>query len=133
MNADKKEKKRLEHYVEGVLSASTAAVSGAFPAASCRRVHLLLALLLELVVQHTSCSTMLALHAPLICAQCSALGQNRSLFSRRGNLLRTSYPNWGYSRHSALNSASASERSVCDRVAQKLAMGARTVVSSVPV
>jgi len=78
-------------------------------------VHLLVALPLELVVEDTRFSALatVILHKP-----------------RKGDILRTSYPNWGYSKHSDLNSSSASARSVCERVAQKLAIGARTVLSS---
>lgn len=91
-------------------------MSRAFPAAACGRVHLVVALSLELVVQDASWYL-------------SALGAS----FKQVDLLRTSYPNWGCSKHRALNSSSASARRVWERVAQKLAMGARTVVSSVSV
>lgn len=48
----------------------------------------------------------------------------------KSSLLRTSYPNCGYSKHIDLNSSSASARRVCDLVAQKFATGARIAMSS---
>jgi hypothetical protein len=78
-------------------------------------VHLVVLFSLELLVENTGCSTVsfeLRVYISIV------------------NLLRTSYPNCGYSKHIERNSSSASERRVWDLVAQKLATGARIAVSS---
>jgi hypothetical protein len=85
-------------------------------------MHLFVALSLELVVQDTGCAGGLAFQRETTRAEAP--------ISRSKHILRISKPNWGNSRHNALNSSSASDRSMCDRVAQKLATGARMVVSS---
>lgn len=97
---------------------SDLAVARSLARAAAGRVQLGIGLALELLVQDAGC-----------CAISSGPYATK-LCEQKFNLLRTSYPNWGYSRHSPRNSGSASARRVCDRFAQKFATGARMVVSA---
>lgn len=113
---------KANHVVQGAsrrLHSTAAAVSRALADAAGGRVHLFVALPLELVVQNTGCKRL------------ASYQENENENENGGkNILRISKPNWGNSRHRALNSSSASDRNVCDLAAQKLATGARMVVSS---
>src|SRR3569833_1849786 len=81
------------------------------------RVHLVVSLALELLVQDTSCGW----------------SEGTGMSTGAGHVLRSSYPNSGYSRQSERNSSSASARRVWLRVAQKCATGSRIVTSSLGV